>query len=149
MDEDDVTTEVEVSVETPSEDVPETVVESSPTVIVESAPAEGTVTESELERAVEEAREQTALELAVAGLIESQESIVARLDAIESREQITETVVMDVAEQQDAMADALTEEVQESVGAGEDLDGDGEPDEPPTTARKHWLFRSLSEWRNK
>lgn len=147
----DNTGEVEVTVEVEPQDdaAPETVVESSPTVIVESGGDEGTVTEDELNRAVEEAREQTALEIAVAGLIEGQDVILSRLTALEGSQEVVTDVVMDVAEEQAVMADALTEEVQESVGAGEDLDGDGEPDVAPQTARRHWLFRSLDEWRGK
>lgn len=141
--------EVTVEVEPPEETAPETVVESSPTVIVETGSDDGTVTEAELDRAVEEAREQTALEIAVAGLIDSQEAIVARLDALDAVTSSEAQVLTDVIDTQQDMADALTEEVQESVGEGEDLDGDGIPDEAPQTARRHWLFRSLSEWRDK
>jgi hypothetical protein len=146
----DATGEVEVTtaVEVPTEETPETIVESSPTVIVESAPAEGTVTEAELERAVETAVEQTAIEIALAGALDQLADHGARLDRLEAGEQYTAQAVAEVAQTQDEMGAALTEEVQESLGEGPDTDGDGRPDDPPQTARKHWLFRPMSEWRS-
>lgn len=102
------------------------------TVITPEAPEEGTVTEGELERAVDDALTMQALDQRITAL-----ELAQIEDVIEEAEEeaAIEEVIADAAE-----AEAEAEENAEEI---EELKDEISPD----THKTHPLFRSAKEWR--
>jgi hypothetical protein len=124
--------------DTTVEEAPEAVAEASPTIIVETADTSGS--EAEVERAVETAVAVNELQHAVADIAE-QQAVTAAVAAdaqftaeaaIQQTNEVVEEMVLPVAE-------AVAEDAEETF--------DLEPDTPPESAGRHWVFRSLDEWR--
>lgn len=111
-------------------EAPDAVVDASPTIIVETAPVEETVSDAEIDRAVNTAERLTALEGVVGGLV----TAVADLSyTAESAQQTAETAV-----------DIAVETVQEVQEVAEEVE-----DEAPSDAGKHWWFESRQERRKR
>lgn len=112
-------------------EAPDAVVDASPTIIVETAPVEETVSDSEIDRAVNTAERLTALEGIVGGLV----TAVAELSyTAESAQQTAETAV-----------DIAVETVQEVQEVAEEV----EEDEAPSDAGPHWFFESREQRRKR
>lgn len=104
-------------------EAPDAVVDASPTIVVETAPVEETVSDSEIDRAVETAERLTALEGVVGGLVNE----VAALHATASQALSTADMAVDVA----------VDAVEEAVEATEEV-----ADEEPSDSGAHWWFES-------
>lgn len=147
MDEDDELTTLTGDVE----EGPEVEVEASPVIVVEDAPeAPAAETPAEVDRAIDTAERLVALEMAVASLVEDVAALQSAAAVQEVVEEAQGEVIADLSEEVATQGEVLAETAADTMGdEAPDLDGDGKPDEPPMTARKHWVFRSMSDWRNK
>lgn len=108
-------------------EAPDAVVDASPTIIVETPTVEETVSDSEIQRAVDTAERLTALEGLVGGLVEA----VATLGYQAEAAQQTAEVAIDVA----------VEAVETSEETAEEL----EADEEPSDSGPHWWFESRED----
>lgn len=107
-------------------EAPDAVVEANPTIIVETPPVEETVSDSEIDRAVDTAERLTALEGVVGGLVER----VAELGYIADTAQRQADTAMDIA----------VETVQEVQEVAEEV-----ADEEPSDSGPHWWFESRED----
>lgn len=143
----------DVEVDNTTVEAPDAVVEASPTIVVESGESDGSESGEDLDHALEVERRLTALEHETRELWSAVAPLEQEVATQTAVQEATVEAVVDQAEEQDALEDAVTEEVEQSLsedeseGIGEVLSQ--EDDEAPTTARRHWLFRSRDEWRNK
>lgn len=131
-------TAVEVDASETVVESPDAVVEASPTIVVESGEGDADV-DAKIDRAVEMERRVAAIETNVALVVEQLAELGARTAEQEMRQDIVEEVVAQEAEQQDAVEDAVAEDIEEELGP--------EADEEPESAKRHFFFRSLKEWR--
>lgn len=108
-------------------EAPDAVVEASPTIVVETAPVEETVSDSEIDRAVNTAERLTALEGIVGGLVTQ----VGELSYAAQSAQQTAEVAIDVAVEAVETQEEVAEELEE--------------DEDPSSAGPHWWFESRDQ----
>jgi hypothetical protein len=107
-------------------EAPDAVVEASPTIIVETPPVEETVSDSEIDRAVETAERLTALEGVAGGLVNQ----VAELAYTVPQAQASADAAVDIAVEAVEEAQEVTEEVE---------------DEAPSDTGPHWWFESRKD----
>lgn len=108
-------------------EAPDAVVEANPTIIVETPTVEETVSDSEIDRAVETAERLTALEGVVGGLVNQ----VAELSFQAENAQMTADTAIDVA------IDVVETQQQEA--------SEEEEDEAPSDSGPHWWFESREQ----
>ncbi len=147
MEDDEQTETPDVVIDLPDPETPPDVeVNVEPVIVMEEPETEPEVP---VEIAVDQASRLGGLEVAVAGLIDEMREL---RDAVTQTEAVTEAVVDEVVEtaaEVEEMGEVVTETAADTVDDAPDLDGDGEPDVPPETARQHWMFRPAREWRRK
>lgn len=108
-------------------EAPDAVVEANPTIVVETAPEEESVSDSEIDRAVQTAERLTALEGVVGGLVNEVAELRVQATVAEEVSEVAITTAVETA--------AEVEEVAEEV----------EADEPPSDSGPHWFFESRED----
>jgi len=141
--------DVNISVEPDSESTDDDSADNSDTVVIVEPPVNETTTDTALDH---ESR-LTALEIRVGDMESRILSNEIRTDDVATDVGIVGEVVaaqQDEIESTDETVEDMDDAVTESVAAeiDEPLPGDDEKDEVPETARKHWFYRTLSEWKN-
>lgn len=137
--------EVDISIETDSQDQPdvEATETGDQTVIVETG--ESGSGEAVTEAAIDHEGRVATLEAAVSALSESMTALSAKLESTEFRQEMTDETVTELATNAAASDAALAETIQEDVPeVNDENDGgilDGTDDKVPTDARLSWWFR--------
>lgn len=126
--------------ETEVVEAPEAVAEANPTIIIES-PSDDAAPEAELERAVETAISLERLATDISDLYTRLASVEQTAEEARQAGSLAAEAVGDVAAVQEVIGDAVAESVEEEL--------DIEPDEAPSTAGRHFMFKSWKEWRGK